>query len=119
MVKLTAMERKGRALFRGKAKCERCHPSKGMAPLFTDFTYDNLGVPRNPENPFYGELAFNPLGADWVDLGLGGFLETRPEYADLARENNGKQKVPTLRNLDKRPDPCSSRPMVTMATSRA
>jgi len=103
--RLTAMERKGRALFRGKAKCERCHPSKGMSPLFTDFTYDNLGIPRNPENPFYTELAFNPLGADWVDLGLGGFLDTRPEYADLAPENYGKQKVPTLRNLDKRPYP--------------
>ena len=111
MVKLTALERKGRALFRGKAKCERCHPSKGRAPLFTDFTYDNLGVPKNPENPFYdAEPVFNPLGADWVDLGLGGFLATRADYCpgeencELADENYGKQKVPTLRNVDKRPD---------------
>jgi len=104
-VNLTALERRGRALFRGKAKCERCHPSKGRAPLFTDFTYDNLGGPRNAENPFYGEPDFNPLGADWVDLGLGGFLDTRQDYADLAEENYGKQKVPTLRNVDKRPYP--------------
>ncbi|MGD2063664.1 MAG: cytochrome C, partial [Nitrospirota bacterium] len=53
----------------------------------------------------YDELDFNPLGTDWVDLGLGGFLDTRPEYADLAEENDGKQKVPTLRNVDKRPYP--------------
>lgn len=57
-----------------------------MAPLFTDLTYDNLGVPGHPENPFYTELDFNPLGARWVDLGLGGFLETRREYADLAED---------------------------------
>ena len=104
-VKLTAQELKGRGLFRGKAKCDRCHPSKGKRPLFTDFTYDNLGIPRNPENPFYNELDFNPLGTVWVDLGLGSFLENRPEYADLASENYGKQKVPTLRNVDKRPSP--------------
>ncbi len=102
-VKLTALEKEGRALFRGKGKCERCHPSKGKYPMFTDFTYDNLGVPRNPENPFYKELNVNPLGPDWVDPGLGGFLQTQPDYVDLAAENNGKQKVPTLRNVDKRP----------------
>jgi cytochrome c peroxidase len=30
-------------------------------------------------------------------------LETRPEWAHLAEENMGKHKVPTLRNVDKRP----------------
>jgi hypothetical protein len=45
----------------------------------------------------------NPMGDAWVDPGLGGFLETRPEYAVYAAENYGKQKVPTLRNVDKRP----------------
>ena len=47
----------GLELFEGKAKCANCHPSSlgpaGEPPLFTDFTYDNLGVPRNEENPFY------------------------------------------------------------------
>ena len=100
---LTTMERDGLALFKGKAKCARCHVSTGKAPLFTDFTYDNLGVPRNPENPFYTELAFNPLGAAWIDLGLGGFLESRSDYAEYAKKNMGKFKVPTLRNVDKRP----------------
>ena len=58
-------------LFNGKAKCANCH----VAPLFTDFTYDNLGVPKNPMNPFYN-MPMNPDGANWVDTGLGGFLET-------------------------------------------
>lgn len=102
-VHLTKEEKKGRNLFKGKAKCSRCHTVSGNAPLLTDFTFDNLGTPRNPENPFYTQTDFNPDGFDWVDLGLGGFLETRQEYADKAAENYGKHKVPTLRNVDKRP----------------
>jgi len=104
---LTKQEKRGLALFNGKAKCARCHVSqkgpKGQPPLFTDYTYDNLGVPKNPENPFYNEPAFNPLGAAWIDLGLGGFLQSRPDYAKYAHKNMGKFKVPTLRNVDKRP----------------
>ena len=38
---LTPREQQGLALFRGKANCANCHAE----PLFTDFTYDNLGVP--------------------------------------------------------------------------
>jgi cytochrome c peroxidase len=45
----------------------------------------------------------NPAGAAWIDPGLGGFLMTRPEWADFAAENYGKHRVPTLRNVDKRP----------------
>jgi cytochrome c peroxidase len=62
-------------------------------------------VPRNPENPFYTELDFNPLGEAWIDLGLGEFLASRMDYAPYAQQNFGKQKVPTLRNVDKRPSP--------------
>ena len=29
----------------------------GEPPLFTDFTFDNLGVPRNPLNPVYAVAA--------------------------------------------------------------
>ena len=47
--KFTEEEDLGYDLFIGKALCSECHPE----PLFTDFTYDNLGVPRNPENPYY------------------------------------------------------------------
>jgi cytochrome c peroxidase len=108
-VELTAEEKWGLELFNDaeKGNCVACHPP----PLFTDFTYDNLGVPKNPENPFYDMdevylddgSPINPLGADWIDLGLGDFLRTRPEWAHLADANDGKHKVPTLRNVDKRP----------------
>jgi cytochrome c peroxidase len=48
---------------------------------------------------------FNPKGAAWVDEGLGAFLREVPRFADRARENLGKQKVPTVRNVDLRPAP--------------
>jgi cytochrome c peroxidase len=97
--KLTKLEQKGYALFQGKGQCARCHVSNGEQALFTDYTYDNLGIPKNPENPVYVD---DPL---FVDPGLGGFLATRPDYALYAEANMGKHKVPTLRNVDLRPDP--------------
>ena len=101
--KLTKKEQRGFALFRGKGMCHRCHISNGQQALFTDFTFDNLGVPKNPDNPFYyADPAFNPFGDDWIDEGLGGFLATRlSDYAPYADANLGKQKVPTLRNVGK------------------
>jgi cytochrome c peroxidase len=107
-VKLSDQEMQGLALFEGKGKCAECHPSKrgpgGKHPLFTDFTYDNLGVPKNPKNPFYGMPAqYNPEGAAYVDTGLGGYLKSAGyKPAEYGREI-GKFKVPTLRNVDKRP----------------
>ena len=74
-----------------------------MPPNFTDFTYDNLGVPRNPLNPFYNETEWNPAGAAWVDTGLGGFLKTAGYSGDVYMAGWGKHKVPTLRNVDLRP----------------
>jgi cytochrome c peroxidase len=103
MARLTKLERQGFALFQGKGMCMRCHTSSGKQPLFTDYTFDNLGVPKNPENPFYYmPEEWNPDGLDWIDPGLGGFLASRPEYADLAQAEWGKHKVPTLRNVDLR-----------------
>lgn len=101
-------EVEGLMLFATKGKCAECHVltpgPNGEPPVFTDFTYDNLGTPKNPENPFYSLAEeWNPDGNDWVDKGLGGFLETTNEYAQYASENYGKQKVPTLRNVDLRP----------------
>jgi len=97
--RLTGQEQRGLALFRGKAKCANCH----VEPLFTDFTYDNLGVPRNPLNPFYNEPDWNPEGANWVDTGLGGFLKAAGYQNEVWGPEWGKQKVPTLRNVDLRP----------------
>lgn len=109
-VRLSKMEQKGLALFRGKGKCNNCHvigsSRDKTPPLFTDYTYDNLGIPKNPENPWYSmPIEFNPDGADWLDKGLGGFLMSRVEYSQFAAQNYGKHKVPTLRNVDARPDP--------------
>ncbi len=118
MAELTPEEAWGKELFEGKGMCAACH----MAPLFTDYTFDNLGTPKNPRNPFYSMddvllsdgQPINPEGAMWVDPGLGGFLASLPdEYfsglgldkATAVAENLGKHKVPTLRNVDLRPEP--------------
>ena len=98
VVELTSEEASGLELFNNKGKCALCHISIGKKPLFTDFTFDNLGSPINPENPVYD---YNP---SFFDYGLGGFLLTRTDYSSMATENMGKHKVPTLRNVDKRPD---------------
>ena len=107
---LSPEEFQGLALFRGKGKCAACHVldgnGRGLArglrrdegPLFTDFTFDNLGIPKNPANP---------QGAGYTDQGLGGFLLGRTDFAALALANLGKHKVPTLRNVDLRPSPSS------------
>lgn len=97
--KFTAQEKRGRSLFEdpNKGNCAACHPSRpakdGTPPLFTDFSYDNLGVPRNPDNPFYDLMAFNPIGSAFIDRGLG------PIVGDSSER--GKFKVPSLRNIAK------------------
>jgi cytochrome c peroxidase len=95
--------------------CAVCHVSHragpdGVPPLFTSFGFSNIGVPKNPDNPFYDMdhvylddgTPVNPLGEDWVDYGLGDFLRTRIEWAAMAPANDGKFKIPTLRNVDQR-----------------
>lgn len=107
---LSDREVHGLALFATKGLCATCHVltpvAPGLPPIFADFKYDNLGVPRNPANPFYGQHeAFNPDGKAWVDPGLGGYLQTVEAYKSLAAANRGKHRTPTLRNVDKRPSP--------------
>lgn len=92
---LTVIEEKGLKLFNGKGNCAACHTSEAtrnkrgelMLPLFTDFTYDNIGLPRNVKIPNNPE----------PDLGLGG----RSDIAAKDPEGNeiGKHKVMTLRNI--------------------
>ena len=90
---LTAPESRGLALFNDPAKgnCAACHPSAkaadGSHPLFTDFTYDNLGIPRN------AEIAANNDPASF-DLGLC----DRPDLRDRD-DLCGAFKVPSLRNV--------------------
>jgi cytochrome c peroxidase len=122
-------ELRGLALFNDEDKgmCALCHvldPYGGsigsFPPVFTDFSFDNIGVPKNPKNPFYemdkvylnDGSPINPLGDAWIDPGLGGFLDTRgePEWQAMAAENWGKHKVPTLRNVGKRPGKVGGKP---------
>lgn len=92
---LDAAELRGLALFNDPAKgnCAACHASArgadGAPPLFTDFSFDNLGVPRNPRIPATADPAY-------FDLGLCG-----PDRTDLAGRAGlcGAFKVPTLRNV--------------------
>ena len=108
-VQLTDSERRGLDLFNGKAHCANCHvstPRPGLSkPLFTDFTYDNIGIPRNPSNPVYTFSMINPDGWNWVDQGLGAVLRHDDTLREQAADNIGKFKVPTVRNVDKRPNP--------------
>ena len=99
-LELTEEEEKGKVLFNGAGKCDKCHISDGEKALFTDYTFSNLGVPKNPENPIYN---VNPA---FVDPGLGGFLKSTGDYDEAVYMAQwGKQKVPTMRNVDKRPSP--------------
>ncbi|MFW2339937.1 MAG: cytochrome-c peroxidase [Acidimicrobiia bacterium] len=95
--KLTKEEKKGLALFKGKAGCKACHPANGPEPLFTDFTYDNLGIPVNPANPAF------VANAGFRDAGLGGFLMNSGYEEEVYEDEWGKVRVPTLRNVDSRP----------------
>ena len=89
-VTLTAQEQRGLDWFNSIGQCADCH----FDPLFTDHTYHNLGVPKNPDNPFYNmPPEFNPDGAAFVDLGLG----LNPTV--MSSSQNGKFRVPTLRNV--------------------
>lgn len=98
--RLTSEEQRGLQLFAGKGRCAMCHPHQpardGTPPLFTDFTFENLGVPKN---------AAHPQGLAWQDEGLGGYLETTETFRDYAATQIGRHRVPTLRNVDLRPHP--------------
>ena len=90
-----------------RANCASCHtlrPGSSGYPLFTDFGYDNLGVPSNPDNPYYSMAPrWNPDGAQWVDYGLGGYLKRAGYAPEVYEPELGKVKVPTLRNVDLMP----------------
>lgn len=96
----TKKERQGMKLFMGDAMCAACHvvewteaaadvvvpgysPDGTVPPLFTDFTYDNLGVPKSTEYPISGAN---------IDFGLGHVVGDTDE--------DGKFKVMTLRNIE-------------------
>ena len=92
---LTPQERRGLALFddRKRGNCATCHLDRkgadGSHPIFTDYQFEALGVPRNPE------LAAN-AAPGYFDMGLCGPLRT-----DQANQMKfcGLFKTPTLRNV--------------------
>ena len=91
---LTDAELRGLALFNdpGKGNCAACHPSApgadGAPPLFTDFSFDNLGVPRNPAIPATADPAYFDMGLCCPD-------RTRSILDPSVR----RVQVPTLRNV--------------------
>ncbi len=86
-------EQRGFELFKDKAKCSLCHPvdpvtgpdGKTYPSVFTDFTYDNLGLPRNTRIP----------GNPEPDTGLAATTGKA--------EDKGKHKVMGLRNIELTP----------------
>jgi cytochrome c peroxidase len=116
---LSSSEQRGYGPFNGKANCNQCHVSGSainstgraadVAPLFTDFTSANIGVPKNLAIPYYCEskpdqygFTANPLGFTATDLGVGAMLSgpnnLNPlQWKVLAPMCNGKFQVPTLR----------------------
>ncbi|MDD2266723.1 cytochrome c peroxidase [Sulfuricurvum sp.] len=101
---LTAQEKLGLDLFIGKAKCFVCHPVANedlttVPALFTEYDYENIGVPKNPNNKFYTlSSEYNPDGANYVDIGLA----RNPQVIADGRvaQSRGKFKTPTLRNVE-------------------
>ena len=120
---LTNQEEMGYDLFRGKGNCNSCHldgtansvaQSKAtpadVRPLFTDTTYNNLGLPKNLNLPWYYEntpdqfgFTGNPQGFGFVDEGMGLFLSgyygTPPNtsWISLAPQFKGKFQTSTVR----------------------
>lgn len=81
-------EQRGLALFNSKAECHACHPADGEKANFTDFSYDNLGVPVN-----HALRAANGKGGDFIDNGL----YDNPHVDDTSLK--GAFRVSTLRNI--------------------
>jgi len=144
--KLSASEERGRILYGvgpnpnndpnfGGAQCFQCHSSAGLAngtppgsnvptltqgkELFTMLCYANLGVPKNPNNPFYEQTdpttnpnGYNPLGFEFIDWGLGRNPNPAPDGTKFYNkipgdliQFRGLMKAPSVRESDKRPYP--------------
>lgn len=93
--RLTDQEQRGLTLFDDprRGNCASCHLDRkgadGSHPLFTDYQFEALGVPRNPEIQANAE-------AGYFDMGLCGPLRT-----DQTGQSKfcGLFKTPTLRNV--------------------
>jgi cytochrome c peroxidase len=136
---LSASEERGRILYGvgpnpsnnpnfGKAQCFACHSSANLLAVhaetegketFTMFCYANIGVPKNPNNPFYAQTdpttnphGYNPLGTKFIDWGLGHNPNPAPDGTVFYNKTpgdipqfRGLMKAPSVRDSDLRPYP--------------
>jgi cytochrome c peroxidase len=92
---MTNQELHGKQLFDDPngGNCASCHidevGANGTHPIFTDFQFEALGVPRNPEIPWNANVRY-------FDLGLCGPF--RKDAASKDKTNCGLFRTPTLRN---------------------
>ncbi len=98
----TAAETRGIKVFSDpkKGNCFSCHYQgpgiNGSSGLYTDFSYEAIGVPRNRE------LSANS-NEEYFDLGIcGPAREDHAPQSDADRKFCGLFKTPTLRNLRER-----------------
>jgi cytochrome c peroxidase len=112
----------------GNAQCFQCHSSQTLLEVqaetdgketFTMFCFANIGVPKNPNNPYYentdataNPFGFNPLGTKYIDYGLGANPNPAPDGTVFYNKTpgdihkfRGLFKAPSVRNSDKRPSP--------------
>lgn len=101
-------QKRGWALFRGKAGCVECHAFDASSPFFTDFGFHNTGVATKNRN--FNELirhldagggpaaskgqAVNPLSHEEGFSELGRYLVTK------RLEDLGAFKTPSLRDIE-------------------
>lgn len=95
-VTLTPQELRGKRLFDDSngGNCASCHlderGANGAHPIFTDFQFEALGVPRNNEIPWNRD-------PHYYDMGLCGPFRKDAASKDFA--NCGLFRTPTLRNV--------------------
>jgi cytochrome c peroxidase len=99
---LTPAERRGAKVFSDpkRGNCFSCHYQgpgiNGSSALFTDFSYEAIGVPRNRELP-------GNTNEEYFDLGLCGPARTdHTPQSGVENKFCGMFKAPTLRNLTHR-----------------
>ena len=98
--------KRGFAIFRGRARCSRCHAFSEQRPFFTDFGYHNTGVAA--DHPAYAQLARQAAAAAETDQArtLIDRLGTREGGQELGRIlvsyqlfDLGAYRTPSLRNV--------------------
>jgi len=100
---LSRRELDGMALFQ-EAECDKCHDMEANpgepGPLFTEFSYANIGLPSNMD--FINQTPTLGNAPSRLDNGLLGFLLKRGESNLIVLgEAEGAFKIPTLRNVAK------------------